>query len=182
MANVTGFYLMGMWYKRTEAQKRFSFFFSSTTLAGAFGGLLAYGLGQMDGVRGYKGWRWVFIIEGLITCVVAIVWFFVLPDFPEEVKWLTEEEREFVRAKLAKDVGKSAHHIQMGWREVMNVLKDCKRILGRVKWSGITDSCDLDKVIIGGFMYFGLIVPAYSEWSFAQFSTIWLWSELELTL
>lgn len=117
---------MGMWYKRSEAQKRFSFFFSSTTLAGAFGGLLAYGIGQMDGARGWRGWRWVFVIEGVITCVFAIVWFFVLPDFPEEVKWLTEEEREFVRVKLAKDVGKSAHHIKMGWREVVAVLKDCK--------------------------------------------------------
>ena len=66
------------------------------------------------------------VIEGVITCVFAIVWFFVLPDFPEEVKWLTEEEREFVRVKLAKDVGKSAHHIKMGWREVVAVLKDCK--------------------------------------------------------
>ncbi|KAI2794109.1 hypothetical protein POX_a00699 [Penicillium oxalicum] len=139
------FYLMGMWYKRSEAQKRFSFFFSSTTLAGAFGGLLAYGIGQMDGARGWRGWRWVFVIEGVITCVFAIVWFFVLPDFPEEVKWLTEEEREFVRVKLAKDVGKSAHHIKMGWREVVAVLKDYR-------------------VIIGGFMYFGLIVPAYGQY------------------
>lgn len=34
------FYLIGMWYKRSEAQRRFSFFFGSTSLAGAFGGLL----------------------------------------------------------------------------------------------------------------------------------------------
>jgi MFS family permease len=51
------FYLIGMWYRRHEAQKRYSFFFSSTTLAGAFGGLLASAIGKMDGVRGYKGWR-----------------------------------------------------------------------------------------------------------------------------
>lgn len=53
------FYLIGMWYRRSEAQKRFSFFFSSTTLAGAFGGLLAAAIGKMDGLRGYSGWRWV---------------------------------------------------------------------------------------------------------------------------
>lgn len=117
---------MGMWYKRSEAQKRFSFFFSSTTLAGAFGGLLAYGLSHMAGDRGYSGWRWVFIIEGVITAAVAIVLFFCLPDFPEETKWLTEEEREFVREKLAKDVGKSAHHVKMGWREIKGVLSDCE--------------------------------------------------------
>lgn len=53
------FYLIGMWYKRQEAQKRFSFFFSSTTLAGGFGGLIAAGIGEMDGMRGYENWRWV---------------------------------------------------------------------------------------------------------------------------
>jgi hypothetical protein len=53
------FYLIGMWYKRQEAQKRFSFFFSSTTLAGGFGGLIAAGIGKMDGVGGYRNWRWV---------------------------------------------------------------------------------------------------------------------------
>ena len=52
------FYLIGMWYRRHEAQKRYTFFFSSTTLAGAFGGLLASAIGKMDGVGGYLGWRW----------------------------------------------------------------------------------------------------------------------------
>lgn len=98
---------MACWYKRSEAQKRFSFFFSSATLAGAFGGLLAYGIGQMDGIRGYRGWRWLFIIEGLLTIVIAFIWFWTLPDFPETVSWLSEEERAFLKAKLEKDVGES---------------------------------------------------------------------------
>ncbi|GKZ18658.1 hypothetical protein AbraIFM66951_007678 [Aspergillus brasiliensis] len=142
------FYLLGMWYKRSEAQKRFSFFFSSTTLAGAFGGLLASGLGKMDGVRGYGGWRWVFIIEGVITCVVAIVWFFIIPGFPEDVKWLNEEERTYIRAKLARDVGKAGHDAHMGWRDVLAVFKDYK-------------------IFLGGFMYFGQVVTAYGYAFFA---------------
>lgn len=48
-----------MWYRRHEAQKRYSFFFNSTTLAGAFAGLLAAAIGKMEGVGGYEGWRWV---------------------------------------------------------------------------------------------------------------------------
>ncbi|GFG09752.1 uncharacterized transporter C1002.16c [Aspergillus lentulus] len=100
------FYLIGMWYKRSEAQKRFSLFFNSSTIAGAFGGLLASGIGKMDGLRGYSGWRWVFIIEGVITCLVAMVCFFIVPGFPEDAKWLGEEEREFILSKLADDVDK----------------------------------------------------------------------------
>ncbi|PLB33845.1 MFS transporter [Aspergillus candidus] len=119
-----GFYLLGMWYKRSEAQKRFTFFFSSTTLAGAFGGLLASGLGKMEGIRGYNGWRWVFIFEGLLTCLVSFALFFMLPDFPEETKWLTDEEREFLRVKLAEDVGEAGHETVLTWRGVLDVFKD----------------------------------------------------------
>ncbi|KAF3482388.1 putative MFS transporter [Arthroderma uncinatum] len=142
------FYLMGMWYKRSEAQKRFSFFFSSTTLAGAFGGLLASAIGKMDGLRGYHGWRWLFIIEGAFSCVVAIIWFFILPDFPEDVKWLTEEERDFIKAKLAKDVGKAGHEKSVTFKDVVSIVSD-------------------PKVLVGGFMYLGMIVPAYSYAYFA---------------
>ncbi|KAH8730182.1 major facilitator superfamily domain-containing protein [Phaeosphaeriaceae sp. PMI808] len=142
------FYLIGMWYRRSEAQKRYSFFFSSTTLAGAFGGLLASAIGKMDGLRGYKGWRWIFILEGLLTVIVSFVFFFILPNFPEESKWLTEDERTFVKARLQIDQGKSARERPITARDVGHVFKD-------------------PKIIIGGFMYFGLIVPAYG---YAYFS------------
>ncbi|KAH7085139.1 major facilitator superfamily domain-containing protein [Paraphoma chrysanthemicola] len=142
------FYLIGMWYRRHEAQKRYSFFFSSTTLAGAFGGLLASAIGKMDGLRGYQGWRWIFILEGLLTIIVSFFFFFLLPNFPEESKWLTEDERVFVQARLRIDQGKSARERPITAKDVGNVFKDFK-------------------VIVGGFMYFGLIVPAYG---YAYFS------------
>ncbi|KAF3937881.1 Sialin [Dactylella cylindrospora] len=142
------FYLLACWYKRSEAQKRYSFFFSSTTLAGAFGGLLAAAIGNMDGVAGYKAWRWVFILEGLFTVVVGCLFWFCIPDFPEEAKWLTEDERAFIKAKLEADTGESHRHASMTVRSVFKTLAD---------W----------RIITGGFMYFGLIVPAYG---YAYFS------------
>ncbi|KAG7442850.1 MFS general substrate transporter [Guyanagaster necrorhizus] len=142
------FYLLAMWYRREESQKRYTFFFCSTTLAGAFGGLLASAIGKMDGVRGYGGWRWVFILEGLATALFGIAWFFLLPDFPEEAEFLSKEEREFVKKRLAADVGASAHQEKATWRDNLAVLTDYK-------------------IIIGGFAYFGLIVPAYGYAYFA---------------
>jgi len=142
------FYLIGMWYKRSEAQRRYSFFFSSTTLAGAFGGLLAAAIGKMSGVRGYLGWRWVFILEGLLTCVVAITFFFCLPDFPEEASWLSTEERAYIQARLRADQGQSARKRRISAADVGNCFKDFKF------W-------------LGAFMYFFHIVPAYA---YAYFS------------
>ncbi|ORY88077.1 hypothetical protein BCR35DRAFT_330289 [Leucosporidium creatinivorum] len=52
-------FFLSMWYKRREANLRISIFFSSATLAGAFGGLLAYGISQMDGLGGRAGWGWM---------------------------------------------------------------------------------------------------------------------------
>ncbi|KAM5531745.1 hypothetical protein V8D89_014594 [Ganoderma adspersum] len=142
------FYLIAMWYKREEAQKRYSFFFSSTTLAGGFGGLLASAIGKMDGLHGYRGWRWIFILEGAATVFFSFILYFTISDFPEEAKWLTKEEKEFVKARLYEDVGESRRDEPLTVKGVLAVFKD---------W----------KIIVGGFMYFGLIVPAYSYAYFA---------------
>ncbi|KAL5050948.1 hypothetical protein BDW71DRAFT_194064 [Aspergillus fruticulosus] len=135
-------YLLGMWYKRSEAQKRYSIFASSTILAGAFGGLLASAIGKMDGIRGYGGWRWVFILEGLATIVMAVIVYFALPDFPEDCKWLSEREYEHLREKIAAETGRLSGVERMGWRDVVGVFKD---------W----------KVFIGAFMMFGQVVSGY---------------------
>ncbi|KAK1812293.1 High-affinity nicotinic acid transporter [Friedmanniomyces endolithicus] len=142
------FYLIGMWYRRSEAQKRYSWFFGSTTLAGAFGGLLAAAIGKMDGVAGYAGWRWIFILEGCLTVAFSFVFFFALPDFPEESKWLTPDEKSYVSARLRVDQGRSALERRITTKDVGRVLMDYK-------------------VIAAGFMYFGLIVPAYGYAYFA---------------
>ncbi|KAJ5889602.1 hypothetical protein N7504_010412 [Penicillium tannophilum] len=73
-------------------------------LAGAFGGLLAYLIANLDGKGGYAGWRWIFIIEGLLTCVVAIILKYFVVDWPETAKFLTEEERVLLNRRLTADV------------------------------------------------------------------------------
>jgi len=57
-------------------------FFSAATAAGAFGGLLAFGINKMDGVGGKKSWAWIFILEGLATFVVACFAKWAINDYP----------------------------------------------------------------------------------------------------
>ena len=59
----------------------------------------------MDGAHGIPGWRWLFIIEGVITIAVAIAAFWVLPNFPRTTKWLTEEEVALAVWRLEEDIG-----------------------------------------------------------------------------
>ncbi|KAK5561295.1 hypothetical protein LTR46_000100 [Exophiala xenobiotica] len=93
-------YYLTMWYVTEELAFRQGLFFSAASMAGAFSGLLAYAISKMDGVGGYAGWRWIFILEGILTVVVAVVAFFFLHDFPDTANFLTVEERAWVVHRL----------------------------------------------------------------------------------
>lgn len=61
----------------------------------------------MDGISGYSGWRWIFIIEGLVTVVVAVIAKFIIVDWPEESTFLNDEERAILMQRLTEDRGKA---------------------------------------------------------------------------
>lgn len=93
-------YYLTMWYVTSELAFRQGLFFSAASMAGAFSGLLAYAIAKMDGVGGYAGWRWIFILEGLLTVVVAVAAFFLLYDFPDTASFLSVEEKAWVVQRL----------------------------------------------------------------------------------
>lgn len=92
-----------MWYRRHECGYRMALFFSAATLAGAFGGLLARGISEMNGIGGRPGWAWIFILEGLATLIVAFAAYWVINDYPETAKFLTQEEKDEVHRRLKSD-------------------------------------------------------------------------------
>jgi len=99
-------YYLSCWYTRAELGFRTALFYSGALISGAFSGLIAAGIkAHMDGTRGLRAWRWLFIIEGVATVGIAIVSFFILPNFPRTTTWLTEEERALAVWRLEEDVG-----------------------------------------------------------------------------
>ncbi|OAL04783.1 MFS general substrate transporter [Phaeosphaeriaceae sp. SRC1lsM3a] len=99
------FYLSS-WYTRKELGFRTAVLYSGSLISGAFGGLVTAGItSNMDGTHGLRAWRWVFIIEGAITVVIAFSAFFILPNFPRTTSWLTEEERQLAAYRLQEDIG-----------------------------------------------------------------------------
>ena len=95
-------YLSGL-YTRGEMALRIGIFYTAASLSGAFGGLLARGLSAIGPRGGLEGWRWIFIIEGMVTVVVAVAAFFSVWDFPETAGFLSLEERSFVAWRLKFD-------------------------------------------------------------------------------
>ncbi|KAG5949263.1 hypothetical protein E4U60_006854 [Claviceps pazoutovae] len=99
-------YYLSCWYTRKELGVRTTCLFAGALVAGAFSGLIAAAItSNMDGSRGLRAWRWLFIIEGATTVAVAIVAFRVLPNFPRTTSWLNTEEMALAAWRLEEDVG-----------------------------------------------------------------------------
>ncbi|KAH8892345.1 high-affinity nicotinic acid transporter [Thozetella sp. PMI_491] len=96
-------YYVTSWYTRHEAMYRTALFYATASLAGAFSGLLAYAITLMDGLAGLAGWQWIFLLEGLVTVVGGVVAIFTIYNGPDAVSWLTEEEKRYIKLKLAYD-------------------------------------------------------------------------------
>lgn len=62
--------------------------------------------------------------EGLVTIVASVFLFFTISDFPEEVDWLSGEEKAFIKQRLSEDVGDSGHHAKYNARDILGVFKD----------------------------------------------------------
>ncbi|KAK5135549.1 hypothetical protein LTR08_005184 [Meristemomyces frigidus] len=122
------FYL-SMWYKRAERQYRIALFFSAASMAGndsgAFGGILAYGIGYMKGLSGLSGWRWIFIIEGILTTILALGGYWYIADWPSKAKFVTNDERAFINARLKAD-SDATDNEAFTWANVASALKDPK--------------------------------------------------------
>ncbi|CAG8773011.1 28163_t:CDS:2, partial [Gigaspora margarita] len=111
------------WYKRSERSYRISLFFSGATIAGAFSGLLAFAIMNLDGKFGLSGWRWIFLIEGLATVTVSFFSYFLITDYAETASWLTEDERKLAVNRLLLDEG-HGHTTRFDKFQIFQAFKD----------------------------------------------------------
>ncbi|XP_006461486.1 hypothetical protein AGABI2DRAFT_222276 [Agaricus bisporus var. bisporus H97] len=95
-------YLSGF-YTRRDLSLRIALFFSSASLSGAFSGLLAAAIQNMDGVGGKPGWAWIFILEGLFSVIMGVIGFFLVPATPQDSKFLTQSQKDLIKFRLEDD-------------------------------------------------------------------------------
>ncbi|GMM30032.1 Tna1 protein [Martiniozyma asiatica (nom. inval.)] len=142
------FYILANFYSAGESLKRFSFFFNCTCLAGGCAGALAFRIHDLDGVHGLESWQWIFIIEGAMTAGLSIPLYFSIADFPEEARFLKQNERDFLKKKLEVYAGNSGFEIKQTWSDIGKVFKE-------------------PMMYICAVAYFCLVVPSYSYAFFA---------------
>ncbi|KAI0173541.1 MFS general substrate transporter [Hypoxylon sp. FL1284] len=97
---------IGTWYRNHEINKRSGIFTASGIAATMFSGYIQAGIYQtIDGDLGIRGWRWLFIIDFLITCPMVIVGFIIIPDplYEKKTWWMTDNERQMCMKRLEAD-------------------------------------------------------------------------------
>jgi len=163
-------------YKRNELQLRVGIFYASASLSGAFGGLLADAIIKMDGVGGLEGWRWIFILEGIVTVLFSIMAAFILPADLASARFFTSEEREFAVARFNRDLPPSAVPTAEGEKNSLDEKQSESRredatedliSPGDVQeehfeWREVMRGVLDIQVWLTGFAYFGFIVSLYS--------------------
>ncbi|KAK9326093.1 major facilitator superfamily domain-containing protein [Lipomyces orientalis] len=130
-------YVISTYYKRYELQTRMTVFFCASVIAGAFGGLLAYALTKMDGLGNMAGWRWIFVVEGIVTTVIGALSKFMVPDFPDTAKFLTPEESNWIQYRINEDETSAEYKMdRLDKHSLRIILHDPKTIFGSLLFFG----------------------------------------------
>lgn len=90
-------------YSREKQGKRMAIIYLSAAISGSLGGLIAYGIQTMGYRHGLEAWRWLFIIEGIVTLVVCGICWFSLPKSAEEAWFLNAEEKYLMQLRKRRD-------------------------------------------------------------------------------
>ncbi|EKD20641.1 uncharacterized protein L3040_006366 [Drepanopeziza brunnea f. sp. 'multigermtubi'] len=149
-------------YTKNELAVRIGYLFVSAAMAGGFGGLLAYGIGHMQGVAGLSGWRWIFILEGMPTVFMGIATLWLLPNNPETAYFLTDEDKKLIGIRKACEYGQTAAAQEFSKKDVMKGFTDWKC------WAFYFGQFGVDTMLYGFSTFLPTIISQLGKWTIAQ--------------
>ena len=151
-----------MFYTKREYALRIGYLFVSAAITGSMGGLLAYGVGSMDGIAGLRGWRWIIILEGIPTTILGISIWWWLADTPDTAHFLTPQERTLIDLRMRQQIGHTKSSQQMHKKDVYEGLKDWKI------WLFCLGQFGGDIILYGYSTFLPTIISGLGDWSTAQ--------------
>ncbi|KAK7952944.1 hypothetical protein PG988_013638 [Apiospora saccharicola] len=103
-------YFLSAWYTKSELGKRLAGLFISQLVGSTVGGFVAAACLSLDGRHGIAGWRWLFLVEGVVTVGCGILFALVMPEYPHNARLLTSVERDYAVWRLEKEAGAGEAH------------------------------------------------------------------------
>lgn len=126
---------LSYFYNSRELPIRVSYFYTASNATPVLAAFLAYGILHMRGIGGWEGWRWLFILEGGLTCLIGILSWFYLPPSPTQTAsvfrgkdgWFNEREEVIMVNRIIRDdPSKGGMHNRQGlnlpllWQALMD--------------------------------------------------------------
>ncbi|KAI1826565.1 DNA-repair protein rad2 [Xylaria intraflava] len=149
-------------YTKRELALRVGYLFVSAAIAGALGGLLAFGIGHLDGVHGMRGWRWIMIIEGIPTILLGILTYFLLPSDPQHAYFLTPAEKKLVAERERRGYGLTESAQKFSKKDMVKAFTDWK------VWVYCVGQFGADTMLYGYSTFLPTIIEGLGSWSAAE--------------
>lgn len=112
------------WYPRYSVGKRMTIVGCGASLIASLSGILTYAFSRIN-TPNYAGWRWIFILEGAITILVALGAYFILDEYPEKSRFLSNEDRDIIVRLIAEDREESPEQ-ELSVQLILQILRDWK--------------------------------------------------------
>jgi MFS family permease len=92
------------WFPRSRQAHVIALFMMAVGVANVVGAPVSGAILEFfDGVNGWRGWQWLFLLEAIPSLLVGIAFFFFLPDDPSDAKWLSAKERQIIAEEIAHE-------------------------------------------------------------------------------
>ncbi|TKA25060.1 hypothetical protein B0A50_06124 [Salinomyces thailandicus] len=103
------FFYLSMFYNRKQIAFRTAILYSGSQLGNAFGTLFALGITKLDGHHGIEGWRWLFLIEGVMTVGFAAIFACFLPNSPRKIWGFNQQQLDWLKWNYESDQKQEDH-------------------------------------------------------------------------
>lgn len=104
---------------------RMAIWHAGNTISNIISGFLAAGiLEHMEAVAGLHAWQWFFLIEGMASIVVALGAFWLLPSWPHNTKFLSDQEREMAQYRILVSNGGLEETVGGTWDGVKDAVRE----------------------------------------------------------
>ncbi|GME25337.1 Alternative sulfate transporter [Neofusicoccum parvum] len=125
-------YILSLFYTKDELALRTAIFYFGNYFATATGSLIAAGILKLAGLHGISGWQWLFIIEGILTLAMFLVFIMFLPKSPAHTEpihglwdFFSDRDRTMLVARVkADDPSKDSDKVHMSWRHIREAVTD----------------------------------------------------------
>ncbi|MGA5361444.1 MFS transporter [Streptomyces purpurascens] len=99
------------WFPSQRRARVIAMFMSAIPVAGIFGNPLSgWIMDRFQGVKGWQGWQWMFLLEAIPAVLIGVATLFYLDNSVRAAKWLTDEEKDVVERAIAEDAAHQTVH------------------------------------------------------------------------